>query len=71
MRYLIHRLTTYPLSEIAQKHELQIVTHILHGNRFYNQQLNTLQNNMKKKKKVHQNINNPKKRSCLHIPTER
>jgi hypothetical protein len=57
----------------AHKHEAQTVTHILQDNHFYNQQLNTMQNNMKKKK-VHQNINNITRRKngpCLHIPTER
>jgi hypothetical protein len=47
IRCLIHRLTTYPLLEAAQKLELQTVTHILQDNGYYNQQLNTIQNNGK------------------------
>jgi hypothetical protein len=46
IEYLIHRLTTYPLSEAARTLELQKVTHILQDNGYYNQQLNTIKNKM-------------------------
>jgi hypothetical protein len=70
--YLIHRLTTYPHSETAQKHELQTITHILQVNHFYSQQLNTLQNNMRKKKvQSTNNIDNPKIKWVLFICSHR
>jgi hypothetical protein len=55
IRYLTHRVKTYPLSEIDRKHELQTMTHILQDNHYHNQQLNILQNKYKmKKEKVQQ-----------------
>jgi hypothetical protein len=44
IRYFIHRLITYPLSETAQKCEIQTITYILQDNDYYIQQLNVIQN---------------------------
>jgi hypothetical protein len=56
IRYLINRLTTYPLPKTARRFELQTGTHITEDNDCYNQQLITVQNEMAYE--TEENVNN-------------